>query len=173
MPSHQINFIVNWTWRALKEISIKYNYMCIFLNKHLASAKRQPFCSGLLTLSPEKFKWNFRYVNFKWILVIGGWHIFCEIALIWMSLDFTDDQSTLVQVMAWCRQATSHYLSQCWPRSLMPYSITRPQWVNLIWLGDAYNVNEHAKAYHNFSYILIATSVLSHYQFILSFTRLH
>ena len=46
-----------------------------------------------------------------------------------MSLDFTDDQSTLVQVMAWCRQATSHYLSQCWPGSVSPYDITRPQWV--------------------------------------------
>ena len=32
--------------------------------------------------------------------------------------------------MAWCRQATSHYLSQCWPRSLSPYDVTRPQWVN-------------------------------------------
>ena len=32
--------------------------------------------------------------------------------------------------MAWCRQATSHYLSQCWPWSLSPYDITRPQWVN-------------------------------------------
>ena len=37
----------------------------------------------------------------------------------------------LVQVMAWCRQATSHYLSQCWPRSLSPYGVTRPQWLNL------------------------------------------
>ena len=46
-------------------------------------------------------------------------------------LDFADDQSTLVQVMAWCRQATSHYLSQCWPRSLLPYGVTRPQWVNI------------------------------------------
>ena len=46
-----------------------------------------------------------------------------------MSLDFTDDQSTLVQVVAWCHQATSHYLSQCWPRSLSPYGVTRPQWV--------------------------------------------
>ena len=26
------------------------------------------------------------------------------------------DKSLLVQVMAWCRQATSHYLIQCWPR---------------------------------------------------------
>ena len=62
-----------------------------------------------------------------------GWGISCEIALIWMSLDLTDDQSTLVQVMAWCHQATSHYLSQCWPRSLSPYGVTRPQWVNIIY----------------------------------------
>ena len=47
-----------------------------------------------------------------------------------MSIDLTDDKSALVQVMAWCRQATSHYLSQCWPRSVLPYGITRPQWVN-------------------------------------------
>ena len=33
--------------------------------------------------------------------------------------------------MAWCRQAASHYLSQCWPWSMSPYSVTRPQWVNL------------------------------------------
>ena len=31
--------------------------------------------------------------------------------------------------MAWCRQAASHYLSQCCPRSLSPYGVTRPQWV--------------------------------------------
>ena len=55
----------------------------------------------------------------------------CEIVLIWMSLDFTDDQSALVQVMAWCRQPASHYLSPCWPRSLSPYhGITRPLWVD-------------------------------------------
>ena len=56
----------------------------------------------------------------------------CEIALLWMSLDFTDNQSTLVQVMAWCHKATSHYLSQCWLRSLPPYGVTRPQWVNIL-----------------------------------------
>ena len=47
-----------------------------------------------------------------------------------MPLDFTDDKSTMVQVMAWCRQATSHYLSQCWPRLMLPYGVIRPQWVN-------------------------------------------
>ena len=45
-------------------------------------------------------------------------------------LDLSGDKSTLVQVMAWRHQATSHYLNQCWPRSLPPYGITRPQWVN-------------------------------------------
>ena len=100
------------------------------------------------TLAPGKFELNFRYgsgqetvavllpgSNFKRILVIDGWGIFCEIALIWMSLDFTDDQSTLVQVMARCRQATSHYLSQRWPRSLSPYGLTRPQWVKKQYYG--------------------------------------
>ena len=34
--------------------------------------------------------------------------------------------------MAWYRQATSHYQSQCWTRSMTPYGDTRPQWVNRI-----------------------------------------
>ena len=59
-------------------------------------------------------------------MVIDSWGISCDIALIWISLDFTDDQSILVQLMAWCCQATNHYLSQCWPRSLLPYGVTRP-----------------------------------------------
>ena len=29
--------------------------------------------------------------------------------------DLMDTMSTLVQVMAWCRQAPSHYLTECWP----------------------------------------------------------
>ena len=63
-------------------------------------------------------------------LMNGGWGISYEIVLRWMPLDFTDDKSTLVQVMSWCRQATSHYMSQCWPRSMSPSGIIRPQWVN-------------------------------------------
>ena len=37
---------------------------------------------------------------------------------------------TLVQVIAWCHLATSHYLNQCCLRYLSPYGIARPQWVN-------------------------------------------
>ena len=61
--------------------------------------------------------------------MIYGWSISCGIVLRWKSLDRTDAKSTLLQVMAWCRQAPSHYLSQCWPISMSPYGVTRPQWV--------------------------------------------
>ena len=53
-----------------------------------------------------------------------------------MPLDLIVEKSTLVQVMAWCCQATSHYLSQCWPRPMSPYGVTRPQWVNLFQLSS-------------------------------------
>ena len=66
---------------------------------------------------------------FKLILLLYDWSISSEITLRWMSPSVTDDKSSLVQVMAWCRQATSHYLSQCWSSSVLPYGITRPQWV--------------------------------------------
>ena len=51
----------------------------------------------------------------------------------WMSKDLTDDKSTLVQVMACFHQVTSHYLSQGWPISLLPYGINRPHCVNSFW----------------------------------------
>ena len=82
------------------------------------------------SLATGKFEWHFRYLIFQIFSGIDSWGISCEIALRWMSLDLTDDKSTLVQVIAWWRQATTHYLSQWWPRSLSPYDITRPQWVN-------------------------------------------
>ena len=67
---------------------------------------------------------------FNLILLIVIFRSLHDNALRWMSQDLTDDKSTLVQVMAWCLQATSHYLSQCWLSSLSPYGIARPHWVN-------------------------------------------
>ena len=46
-----------------------------------------------------------------------------------MTLKIADDKLLLVQVMDWCRQATIHYLSQCWHRSLSPYGETKLQHV--------------------------------------------
>ena len=52
-----------------------------------------------------------------------------------LSTHLVDDMSALIQVMAWCRKATSHFLSQCWPRSILPYAVTRPD-------DDDHNINE-------------------------------
>ena len=46
-----------------------------------------------------------------------------------MPHNLTNEKSTLVQITAWCRQATSHYLNQCWSSSMTPFGIIRPQWV--------------------------------------------
>ena len=60
------------------------------------------------SLAPGKFEWNFGYVIFKWILVIDGWGICCEIALIWMSLDFTDDTHSVSVNAAFIYKTYSH-----------------------------------------------------------------
>ena len=44
-----------------------------------------------------------------------------------------NNKSTSVQVTAWCHLAMSHYLNQCSPRSMSPFSVTRPQQVDLKW----------------------------------------
>ena len=78
-------------------------------------------CFGLYVLT----HWPLGDVMFNLALLIGIFKSW------WMPQDLTDDKSTLVQVMAWCRQATSHYPNQCWPRSPTPYVVTKPQWVNI------------------------------------------
>ena len=67
------------------------------------------------SLAPGRFQRNSRKVIFQLILVIDGQSISCKIVLKWMPMDLTDGKSPLVWVMAWCRQVTSHYLSQIWP----------------------------------------------------------
>ena len=46
-----------------------------------------------------------------------------------MPQDLADDWSALIVVIAWWPQAACHYLSRSWPSSMLPYGITRPQWV--------------------------------------------
>ena len=51
--------------------------------------------------------------------------------------------SVLVQVMAWWHQATSHFLGQCWPRSLSPYDATSPQCVSIKWKSTFATCQQH------------------------------
>ena len=94
-------------------------------------ANKRSSIIGVNSLAPGGFENIFQNVFFKlisWIDTLGN---SCETALRSMPQNPSDDKSTLVQVMAWCRQAASHYLSQCCPKSLSPYGVTRPQWVNI------------------------------------------
>ena len=85
--------------------------------------------SAVNSLAPGRSECDFENVIFNLVLLIGIFRSSHDNALLWMPQDLTDDKSTLVQVMAWCRQATSHCLSQCWLSSLSPYGVARPQWV--------------------------------------------
>ena len=75
--------------------------------------------------APGRRGFNFSYTIFKLILVTYGWGISGELALRWRLPGLIDEKSTLVQVMVCYHQATtSHFLSQCWPRSMSPYNVT-------------------------------------------------
>ena len=78
-----------------------------------------------------------------------------------MPRDLTDDKSTLGQVMAWCRQATSHYLSQCWLSSLSPYGVARPQWVNLLCTGGhIYEILHTIELFRDIGFFFFFTTLL-------------
>ena len=81
---------------------------------------------------------KFKSFTFKLITQNSNFSSHCEIAVSWMTQNFTNEKSTLVQVMAWGCQATSHYLSKYWPQSMSSYGVTRPQWVHshYLLLGD-------------------------------------
>ena len=87
------------------------------------------FETHINSLAPGRPGCHFKTAIVNLVLLIAIFTSSNDNALRWMPWDLTDDKSTLVQVMAWCRQATSHYLSQCWPSSMSPYGVTRPQWV--------------------------------------------
>ena len=78
------------------------------------------------SLAPGRCGSNIKSIIFKLVKQNSNLPTCCEITLRRMPKNLTNDWTTLVQVMVWCRQATSHYLRQCWPRSMSLYDVTRP-----------------------------------------------
>ena len=71
-----------------------------------------------------------RQITQNWVL-----HLILRVVIYlfrWMTENLTNEKSTLIQVMAWCSKATSHYLNQWWPRLISPYRTTWPQWVSIL-----------------------------------------
>ena len=72
------------------------------------------------SLAPARCDRDFKNVISEYILRFKFMSTFCEIAPRQMPQNTFEDKWTTVQVMAWCRQATSHYLSQCWHIYILP-----------------------------------------------------
>ena len=113
-----------WTDTLSSAIS-RYAYLCVIRLAPQVEASTGWMAWCTTDISPF-------HVFFKHILPIGVLNISCEIALRRVSQNLIDDKTSLVQVMAWCLMAPSHCLSQCWPRLMSLYGITRPQWVNVM-----------------------------------------
>ena len=76
-------------------------------------------------------------------LILQFWYLehFLWNGLRWALQSPIDDKSTLVQVMAWCHQATSHYMSQCWPISMLPYGIKAGSLLRNDWVADKHEAD--------------------------------
>ena len=79
--------------------------------------------SRINPLSLGKFSSISKCVSLKHFVMNDIWNSFCAIDLSQMPAGLIDDKSAMAQVMAWCRQATSHYLSQGCPRSMSPCDV--------------------------------------------------
>ena len=93
----------------------------------------------LNSLAAGRSECNSKNGIFNLVLLINVFRSSHDNDLWWLPQELTDDKSTLVQVMAWCRQATSYYLSQCWLSPLSPHGVARPQWFNFI---DSYTAQK-------------------------------
>ena len=130
----------------------------LLISYSLMMQQKQSFCVSSKEFDASKIytQREFLYLSYEWSIhssiiywLIGPWKICIwfkknaifnlvlliyifrsdDNALRWMPQALSNGKSTSVQVMAWCHQATSHYLSQCWPKFMLPYGIPRPQWV--------------------------------------------
>ena len=84
--------------------------------------------STINSLAPRR-DFDFKCAIFRYAVVTIFMSVSNVIAFMWMAYDPTDDNSTVVEVMAWCFQATGRYMSQHWLRSMSLCVVTRPQGV--------------------------------------------
>ena len=105
------------TVSTVRKKAVKLNHSLIPVSKWMK------IMTKVNLLSPGRCGSNFKSIIFEDMLQIRFMSISSEIAFRWMPQNILGDKWTLVEV--------SHYLSQSCPRSMSPYGITWPQWVNV------------------------------------------
>ena len=97
-----------WLWKWTRNCS--YNgYDCDHITKFNTLKSRQNrrnFCNR--HFQPRFPEWEYSNFGYNFIEFCSSW-------------------SALVRIKA----VATHYLSQCWPRSMLPYGVTRPQCSNV------------------------------------------
>ena len=109
-----------------KKLGVGIQYICNTINSTNYITKRLAWLFNLLPHGRSGCNFKVVVAEHKLLKFINTPFLF-KIALGWIPQNTFDDKSMLVQVMVWCRQATSHYLIQCWRRSLSPCGVTMPQ----------------------------------------------
>ena len=108
-------------------LHIFLNVVSLPLGTKLATAKRRTLMhvyvtsSGINSMVPGTPGCNFKYAICNLVLLICIIKSSFENTTRWISLDLTDDKSTLVQVMAWCRQATVMYIYHIYVTNCGPF----------------------------------------------------
>ena len=145
---HQCCHLVERGGSLAAVLLLQCEYMDIRIGCFNSLALRRPVC-------------HFETTIFYLVLLIGIFTATKDDALRWMPRDLTDDKSILVQVMAWCPKATSHYLSQCWPSSMSPYGVTRSQWVKKEVFISVINSSWETIAHHHWCWLRVISIFFS------------
>ena len=133
----QINLSMRSSWITIKKEKSylwEWNYLLNSLAlRDVVVTSNHNFRTHIKDRYLEHFGWKCFQVNatrIHWRLVNT-----CQVAvyvLVYACGGFWPQSNAIKNlnlnpVMAWCHQTTSHYPSQFWPRSLLPYGIIRPQ----------------------------------------------
>ena len=130
-------------------VRMSLRYYCHWAAEGCHADRQKGPLDNCLKLAPDVCVFNLKSLLFKLISRANILDISFETAPRWMPKELIDDQSILVQVKAWCRQAKSHYLNRSWPRSMLPYfvaaimSLTLKGWVTFSWncILDSMGIN--------------------------------
>ena len=98
------DYMVHIVWHLLAKYVWHVRYISQTLDFILKCATVLEFLTA-----GQDWKWKFELQNAAEIMPSK-----IELKLSTFTTEPIGDKSTLVQVMAWCHQASSHYLSQCW-----------------------------------------------------------
>ena len=111
-----------WVWSVSKFVKNHWTADSTCVRKSVTPAPVNPVIKSSTKVGNQLTHWPlgdvkviFKSMIFTHIIQNSNSCTCYEIAPRWMPQDLTEDLSALVQVMSWCRQATSHYLNQCWP----------------------------------------------------------